>query len=76
MSKMIKLRNVPDRLHRKLKARAATEGRSLSEYLLNHIRELADRPTLQEMKDRLQDRAPIDVQPTPIDMVREERDRR
>lgn len=76
MSKMIQLRNVPDRLHRKLKARAATEGRSLSEYLLNHIRELADRPTLQEMKDRLRGRAPIDVQPTPTDMVREERDRR
>ena len=71
MSKMIQLRNVPDRLHRKLKARAATEGRSLSEYLLNHIRELADRPTLQEMKDRLRGRAPIDVQPTPTDMVRE-----
>ena len=76
MSKMIQLRNVPDRLHRKLKARAATEGRSLSEYLLNHIRELADRPTLQEMKDRLQDRAPIDVKPTHTDMLREERDRR
>ena len=76
MSKMIQLRNVPERLHRKLKARAATEGRSLSEYLLNHIRELADRPTLQEMKDRLRGRAPIDVKPTHTDMLREERDRR
>jgi len=76
MSKMIQLRNVPDRLYRKLKARAATEGRSLSEYLLNHIRELAERPTLLEMRKRLRGREPVDVQLSPTEILRQERDTR
>ena len=44
MSKMIQLRNVPDSLHRTLKARAAMAGMSLSDYLLAEIREVAERP--------------------------------
>jgi hypothetical protein len=43
---MIQLRNVPDALHRTLKARAAMTGMSLSDYLLAEIREIAERPTL------------------------------
>src|SRR2546430_4613410 len=50
MSKMIQLRNVPDALHRKLKARAAMEGMSLSDYLLHEIRQSADLPTPAELK--------------------------
>ena len=46
MSKMIQLRHVPDDLHRKLKARAAMEGLSLSDYLLQEIRRIAERPTV------------------------------
>ena len=34
MSKMLQIRNVPDTFHRKLKARAAMAGMSLSDYLL------------------------------------------
>src|SRR6266446_4981875 len=48
MSKMIQLRNVPEALHRTLKARAATAGMSLSDYLLAEIREVAERPTVSE----------------------------
>lgn len=76
MSKMIQLRNVPDALHRSLKARAAMAGMSLSDYLLSEIREIADRPTLAEMRERLHRREPISV---PIDtarLVRHERDSR
>lgn len=76
MSKMIQLRNVPDALHRKLKARAAMAGMSLSDYLLNEIREIADRPTLLEFQERLRKREPL---LTPIDsarLVREDRDAR
>ena len=43
MSKMIHLRNVPDGLHRSLKARAAMAGMSLSDYLLAEIKEIAER---------------------------------
>lgn len=76
MSKMIQLRNVPDSLHRSLKARAAMAGMSLSDYLLAEIREIAERPTLAELRDRLHSRKPVSV---PLDigrMVREERDQR
>ncbi len=55
MSKMIQLRNVPDALHRGLKARAAMAGMSLSDYLLAEIKEIAERPTLAELRERLLD---------------------
>jgi antitoxin FitA len=41
---MIQIRNVPERLHRKLKSRAALEGKSLSDYLLAELRHVAERP--------------------------------
>jgi hypothetical protein len=41
-------------MQRTLKARAAGLGMSLSAYLLSEIREAADRPTLKEMRARLQ----------------------
>lgn len=50
---MIQIQNVPEALHRRLKARAATAGMSLSDYLLGELREIADRPTLAEFRDRL-----------------------
>ena len=37
MSKMVQIRNVPDALHRKLKARALDSGRTLSDYLLDEL---------------------------------------
>jgi antitoxin FitA len=76
MSKMIQIRNVPDDLHRSLKSRAALAGMALSDYLLSEIREIAERPTLTELRDRLHQRRPVTV---PIDtarMVREEREAR
>ncbi len=75
MSKMIQLRNVPDQLHRKLKARAAIEGVSLSDYLLEEIRRTADRPTLAELRERLQHRATVIPKVSPAEAVRAERDR-
>jgi plasmid stability protein len=76
MSKMIQLRNVPDTLHRQLKARAAMAGMSLSDYLLAEIKEIAERPTLAEMRERLHHREPISVAIDTARMVREERDSR
>jgi plasmid stability protein len=76
MSKMIQLRNVPDNLHRKLKARAAVEGMSLSEYLLGHIRDMAQRPTPSEMREQLRRRRPVTLSIQPADLIRQERDRR
>jgi hypothetical protein len=72
---MIQIRHVPDTLHRRLKARAALAGMSLSDYLLSQIREIAERPTLQELRDRLEHRSKVMPSITPADMIRRERDR-
>lgn len=76
MAKMIQLRHVPDELHRKLKARAAMEGLSLSDYLLREVRAIADRPTIAELQARLLRRAPVKPRETPAKAVRAERDAR
>ena len=70
---MIQVRNVPDGLHRSLKARAATAGMSLSDYLLGELREIAERPTLAEFRERLHTRRPVAVVLDTADLVREER---
>jgi plasmid stability protein len=75
MSKMVQLRNVPDALHRTLKARAALAGMSLSDYLLAEIREVAERPTLAELRSRLHTRKPVPELDT-ARLVREEREAR
>ncbi len=74
MSTMIQIRNVPDVLHRRLKSRAALAGMSLSDYLLNEIREVAERPTLDELRARLHARLPITPSIAPADAIRAERD--
>jgi antitoxin FitA len=73
MSKMIQLRNVPDALHRTLKARAAMAGMSLSDYLLAEIKEVAERPTLSELRARLHRRKPVTAQLDTARLVQEER---
>lgn len=76
MPKMIQLRNVPDALHRKLKARAAMAGMSLSDYLTAEIRRVAERPTLEEMRERLGRLEPVSTSETIVAAVRAERDAR
>jgi len=75
MSTMIQIRNVPDALHRRLKSRAALAGMSLSDYLLSEIRQVAERPTLDELRARLAQRPGTTLSPEPAQAVRAERDR-
>jgi antitoxin FitA len=75
MSTMIQIRNVPDALHRRLKSRAALAGMSLSDYLLSEIRQVADRPTLDELRARLNQRPRVNPSLRPAQAVRAERDR-
>lgn len=75
MSMMIQIRNVPNTLHRRLKSRAALAGMSLSDYLLSEIRAVAERPTIEELRERLQQRASVAPSLAPADAVRAERDR-
>ena len=73
---MIQIRNVPDGLHRRLKARAAMAGMSLSDYLLNEIRRAAERPTVAELRARLESLPRVEVDISPAEVIRAERDRR
>ena len=70
---MIQLRNVPSALHRKLKSRAALAGMSLSDYLIDIIRRVAERPTVEELLARLRDREPLDSELSAADIIREQR---
>jgi len=75
MATMIQIRNVPDTLHRRLKSRAAVAGMSLSDYLLGEIREVAQRPTIEELRARLEQRSRVTPSLPPAEAVRAERDR-
>jgi plasmid stability protein len=75
MGAMIQIRNVPEALHRRLKSRAALAGMSLSDYLLSEIRQVAERPTIDELRARLRSRKEAAPSVPPADAVRAERDR-
>jgi antitoxin FitA len=76
MSKMIQVRNVPETVHRTLKARAAMAGMSLSDFLLTEIRQIAERPTISELRERLHRREPVRLRTPAARAVREEREAR
>jgi len=76
MSKMIQVRNVPDSVHRTLKAQAALAGMSLSDFLLAELRQVAERPSMAELRERLRRRSRV-AAPVPAAVaVRRERDAR
>jgi plasmid stability protein len=76
MAVMIQIRNVPNALHRELKTRASRAGMSLSDYLTAELREVAARPTMEEMRERLGLRAPavLTLTLTPAEALRLRRD--
>jgi plasmid stability protein len=76
MSTMIQIRHVPDEIHRTLKSRAAAAGMSLSDYLLAELRQIAERPTMEDMRERLRRLPTVDLDPSPTHLIREERDSR
>jgi antitoxin FitA len=76
MSSMIQIRNVPDALHRKLKARAALQGKSLSAYLLETIADSAEKPSVEEWRARLRTREPVDLGDETVEFLRAEREGR
>ena len=76
MAKMIQIRHVPDDVHRKLKARAALAGMSLSEYLLAEARRSLERPTRAEVLDRIARRHTVNPRVSAAEILRGERERR
>ncbi len=74
MPKTIQIRNVPEDLHRKLKARAAELEMTLSDYLLSEFKRLAERPTLQEVLNKLKQQESVVLDEDPAVTIRRHRD--
>jgi antitoxin FitA len=55
----VTIRNVPEAVRDELAARAARSGRSLQEYLLSHLVEVASQPTMEETVQRARQRAHV-----------------
>ncbi|MXY16903.1 MAG: hypothetical protein F4Y57_07870 [Acidobacteria bacterium] len=73
---MIQIRNVPEELHRRLKARAAMEGMSMSLYILREIEKSLARPSRREVFQAIREQPEMVLDPAPADVLREERARR
>ena len=74
---LIQIRNVPDDLHRGLKARAAREGVTLSELALTELRRSMEAPTRAELRERLDARSIVEYGgETAAESTRAERDSR
>ncbi len=74
MSKtMVQIRNVPAAFHRRLKARAAIEGMSMSDFVLREVGKALDRPTRQEVLDRLTAGAARQLPRDPAEVIRDGR---
>jgi len=73
---MIQIRNVPEETHRRLKARAAMEGMSMSDYILRELEKLAAMPTLKELAERIAELPPVELKESAAEAVRKLRDSR
>jgi plasmid stability protein len=74
MGRLIQVRDVPDDVHRALKARAALQGVSLSEYLRTELLRVAQAPTPDELLSRLRARQPVTETESSADALRAVRD--
>jgi plasmid stability protein len=57
----ILIRDVPADIHAELQRRAERDGRSLQQYLINELRRLTDRPTVDEVLDRIESRDRVEL---------------
>lgn len=76
MGTLIQVRDVPEDVHRTLKARAAQGGLSLSEYLRTELERVAATPTPDELLKRMRSRTPVRPRETSAAALRALRDER
>lgn len=50
------VRDIPENVHAALQRRAERQGQSLQQYLAGELRRLADRPSIDEVLDRIERR--------------------
>lgn len=72
---MVQIRNVPVELHRRLKARAALEGLSMSDFVLREVTRALERPSRAEVIERLRSRPRLKLGDEVAVALREERAR-
>lgn len=75
MSRMIQIRNVPDDVHRRLKARAALAGMSMSDFVLREVELSLSRPTRDEVFARIAELPPVELDPSVAEILGQERGR-
>ncbi len=75
MGRLVQIRDVPEDVHRRLKARAALNGQSLSEYLRRELERSASTPTPQEVLAEIARDEPVDLPETPAEALRDLRER-
>lgn len=75
-STMVQIRNVPADFHRRLKARAAIEGMSMSDYVMREVGKALERPTRAEVLARLQAQPVRKLKRSAAAIIRAERDAR
>ena len=73
MSKMIQVRNVPERLHRELSRRAKARGQTLTDYIEGVLEREVSLPPAEEIFDRIESREPVDLDIRAADLIRQER---
>ena len=73
MTMMIQIRDVPEALHRRLKARAALEGVSMSRFVLREIERALERPSRREWIEAIRSQPEVELDISPADILREER---
>ena len=57
----ILIRDVPAKVHTKLQERAERGGRSLQQYLIIELERLAERPSMDEVLDRIETRGGVEM---------------
>jgi plasmid stability protein len=73
---MVQIRDIPDKVHSVLKARALREGMSLSDFIKRELQWAAERPSMVEWLERTKEMKPIRSNKTAAKIVRELRDHR
>ena len=76
MSKMVQIRDVPDQVHSTLKARAAREGMSLSDFIKRELERTAERPSMLEWLEQTRQTKAIRTNRSAARIIRELRDAR
>ena len=70
MKSNIQIRSVPQNLHKKLKDKAESSGKTLTDFLLEELKLIAERPTVNELKDRILSRKPVITKISPTKVLR------